>query len=212
MSLGGFDVGTWSGAVPAGSESVGLGENRIQSVKTTLQQAIDSEHVFASGGGVVGQHRAGSARAFHGARSAVSSSGASVVENGRMMIASDATRLFGVGVEGPVMLGAGPLSLSMDSTANFFFGNQVTRWAMECGTVLSKSSTHNVTFPSSGFSGLPFLLVSVGTQIIGSNDPGRCFKLDTLTASGFSGQIVIAENGDADTAGIAWLSVGTRAL
>ena len=212
MALGGFNAGTWDATIPAGGESVGLGDDRLRSVKTTLQQALDSEHVWPSGGGIVGQHRAGSARAFYGLQSQLSSSSASVVADGSMMVTSDTTRLFSTGAFGVAMLGAGPKALSLDTTAGMTFAPQNVRWAMEVGVVASPSSVHTVTFPSSGFSGIPFLQVSIYTQVQGANDPGRCFKLHSLNQAQFVGSIVIAENGDAAVAGIMWMSTGTRAL
>lgn len=214
MALGGANIGTFDATIPAGSESVGLGDDRIRSTKTVLQQAFDSEHVFASNGGVVGQHRAGSARAFYGPTSQLSASDTSTVANGRLMVTSDTTRLYSVNSLGASLLGAGPGALSVDTTAGMSFGApaQNTRWAMEMGLVASPASIHTVTFPNSGFSGLPFLQTSVYTQVIGSNDPGRVLKLQSLSATQFVVQVVLGENGDADTAGIMWMSVGTRAL
>ena len=213
MALGGFNAGTWDATIPAGSESVGLGDDRLRSVKTTLQQALDSEHVWPSGGGIVGQHRAGSARAFYGLQSQLSSSSASVVADGSMMVTSDTTRLFSTGAFGVAMLGAGPKALSLDTTAGMTFAPQNVRWAMEVG-VTSMGSAIVVVFPNSGFSGMPFLQVSVYTQptdlVAG---PSRVFKLHVLTASGFSGQIVDSTNNvQRDDSAVMWQSVGTRAL
>ncbi len=212
MAIGGYNAGTWDNTIPAGSESVGLGENRIQSVKTTLQNALDSEHIWPSTGGIIGQHRVGSAKAFYGTQSQISASTTSTDGNGRMMQTSDTTRLFSVNSLGASLLGAGPGSLSLDTTAGMTFNPQNVRWAMEVGLVASPASIHTVTFPNSGFSGLPHLQYSLYTQVIGSNDPGRAIKLQSLSATGFTVQVVLAENGDADTAGIMWMSVGTRAL
>ncbi len=214
MALGGFNVGTWDNTIPANSESVGLGAARIRSVKTSEQQATDSEHVWPSAGGIVGQHRAGSARAFYGPTSELSASDTSTVANGRLMVTSDRTRLYSVNSLGASMLGAGPGSLSIDTTAGMSFNPQNTRWVMEVG-VTSNGSAIVVTFPNSGFSGIPFLQVSIYTQPAGSapGDAARLWKLDRLTASGFSGQIVDSTNNvSRNDAGIMWQSVGTRAL
>ena len=212
MALGGSDIGTWNEAIPAGNESVGLGDDRIRSTKTTLRNALDSEHVWPSGGGVVGQHRAGSARAFYGPKSELSASGASTWADGRMLVASDRTALYSTNSIGYQMLGAGPKSLSLDTTAGMSLPVQDVKWVMDVGLVASPASIHTVTFPNSGYSGVPFLQYSLFTQVIGSNDPGRALKLQQLSATGFTVQVVLAENGDADTAGIMWQSVGTRAL
>lgn len=215
MAIGGANIGTWNEGIPAGSESVGLGENRIQSVKSTLRTGVDAEHFWDSSGGTVGVHRAGSARAFYGTESQVSTSGITSIASyheGRLMVTSDTSRLFSVGPSGKAMLGAGPLSLSMQTSVAGMLGeNQLYYWAMDAGFVLSQASTHKVTF-GSVYSGVPIVVVSVGTQVIGSNDPARSWKFDTIDGSGFSGQIVLAENGDAATAGIMWYSIGTRSF
>lgn len=223
MPIGGFNAGTWNSAVPAGSESVGLGENRIQSVKTTLQQAVDSEHFWDASGGTIGVHRAGSARAFYGTESQVSTSGLTSITSyheGRLMATSDTTRLFSVGPSGKGMLGAGPKSLSLDSNGPAGYGivgeNQITYWAMEVGVTPMATGTGEiaVTFPNSGFSGMPYLQTSVYTQHQnGAGDVSRTFKLFGLTPSGFTGQIVDSTNNVGVTnAGIMWQSVGTRSL
>src|SRR5690242_18663246 len=98
MPLGGINAG-WDETVPADSENAGLGAGRIRSLETTVQQVLDSEHNFpASGGANTGYHRLGSARAFYGTQSTVSSSGT----DGRLMVTSDTSRLFGTGSGGKI--------------------------------------------------------------------------------------------------------------
>lgn len=214
MPVGGFNVGTWDEAVPASGEGVGLGDDRMRSIKTTLRQALDSEHVWASSGGTVGQHRYGSARAFYGPQSSVSASDTSVVADGRMMVTSDTSRLFAVGSGGTTLLGGWGV-LSVDTTAGVTFP-QRTRWVAEFG-VVELTGGPDVTFPNSGFSGRPFLFVSIYTQPLGA--PGVAgaaswgWKLGYVNKSGFSGEIVDTTNNVIRTdAGIMWLSIGTRAL
>lgn len=214
MALGGFNAGTLDNSVPANSESVGLGAARIRSVKTNEQQALDSEHVWPAAGGIIGQHRAGSARAFYGPASQLSASDTSTVANGRTMVTSDTTRLFSVNSLGASLLGAGPGSLSIDTTAGMTFNPQNCRWVMEMG-VTSMGSSIIVTFPNSGFSGIPFLYASIFTLPAGGapGDAARLWKLASLTASGFSAQIVDSTNNvSRNDAGLMWMSVGTRAV
>lgn len=215
MTLGGADIGTWNEAIPTSGEAVGLGDDRIRSTKTTVRTALDSEHVWGLTGGIVGQHREGSARAFYGTTSQLSASDTSTVANGRMMVTSDSTRLYSVNSLGASLLGGGPGSLSIDTTAGVVFNPQNVRWAMEFGVVSKGTDTFVVTFPNSGFSGAPFLQVSSYTQPIDVSgvDPARIWKLNGVSASGFSGSLVDTSNGIGVTdAGIMWMSVGTRAL
>lgn len=209
MPIGGSAV-SWAEGVPAGSEQIGLGDNRIRSLKTSVREGLDNEHVWPSDGStvaVVGAHRAGSARAYHGTQSRVSSGDT----NGRMMIASDTSRLFGVGSAGTVLLGAGPLSLSLGSMVGITHP-QRAYVAVEVGATSSASSMHQVTFPNSGFSGIPFVMVSAATEAAGGNAPGKFVRIIGITASEFSAQVISSENGDALDTNIQWISIGTRTL
>ena len=89
MPIGGANIGTWDEGIPDANEAVGLGDDRIRSTKSTVRTALDSEHIWPSSGGTVGQHRLGSARAFYGTQSQVSASDTSDVANGRIMVTSD---------------------------------------------------------------------------------------------------------------------------
>lgn len=210
MALGGSNL-SWDENTPAGSESVGLGDDRIRSMKTSVRNALDSEHVFSSSGGTAGQHRAGSARAFYGIQSTVSASDTSNVADGRMMIASDSSKLFGVNSLGTVMLGAGPFALSVGSMVGVTLP-QRAYVAVEFGEVTSAASTHQVTFPGSGFSGIPFVMASAHTETLSGDKPGRFVRLIGVSKTEFSAQVISTENGDAVTAGIFWFSIGTRTL
>ena len=183
MPIGGANIGTWDEGVPDANESVGLGDDRIRSTKSTVRTALDSEHVWSSSGGTVGQHRYGSARAFYGAQSAVSASDTSVVADGRMMIASDTSRLFGVGSTGTVLLGPGPLGLSVGSYAPVTFPQRL-HCALETGESTSASSLHVVTF-ASAFSATSF----------------TCHNVDATDGNG------VGISND-----IVWSAIGHRAL
>ena len=201
MPIGGSNIG-WDNTSPADTESAGLGDDRIRSLKTSLQEGLDNEHNWASGGGAnTGYHRLGSARPFYGTQSAVSSSGS----DGRLMLTSDTSRLFGVGSGGTVLLG-GPTVLSIDS----FPGSTPQRhyWAIEFGVVTASSGTANITFPNSGFSGVPFVQATAHTG--GGSIP--VVTIETRTASGATLRLVDSVAGGPINADIGWLSIGTRVL
>lgn len=197
----------WDETQPAGSESVGLGDDRIRSTKSNVRGALDSEHFFPSSGGSAGAHRLGSARAHFGTQSRVSSGDT----DGRLMIASDTSKLFGAGSAGTVLLGAGPLSLSLGTIAGVTFPQRCYP-AYEFGTTSSASSVHQVTFPNSGYSGIPFVMASAATEPLSGNQPGKFVRLIGITTSEFSAQVISSENGDATDANIHWFSIGTRTL
>lgn len=52
MPIGGSNIG-WDAGQPADTENAGLGDDRIRSLKTSVQEALDNEHNFPSGGGPV---------------------------------------------------------------------------------------------------------------------------------------------------------------
>ena len=205
MPLGGSDI-SWAVATPAGSESVGLGDDRIRSMKTSIASALDNEHNFPTAGGAnTGYHRLGSARAHFGTQSRVSSGDT----DGRLMVTSDTSRLFGVGSTGTALLGPGPLTPSFGSLVAITFP-QRAYIAMEAGQATGGTSIITVTFPSSGFSGVPFLLVvPTSTQTTHS----MVFRASVVTQSGFTGAVVDSSTGNVETsATVDWLSIGTRTL
>src|SRR3990167_7872946 len=105
--IGGSNIG-WDSTLPSDGESAGLGGDRIRSLKTSVQEALNNEHNFASGGGAnTGYHLLGSARPYYGAQSLVSSSGS----DARLMVTSDTSRLFHVGSVATSFIG-GPAAIS----------------------------------------------------------------------------------------------------
>lgn len=205
--MNGVNIGTFDSTVPADTESLGLTDDRIRSVKTTLQQVLDDEHVFAAAGGTVGQHRLGSARPYFGAQSTVSSSGT----DGRLMVASDTSRLFGVGSGGTVLLGAGPGSLSIGSTPGATFP-QRHYWVEEVGFGTTNADGNlGVTFPNSGFSGIPYVFASHAT--IGDRALPVAVAIYNLTQSGCTIACWVTSSvGSQSNAPVYWRSLGTRVL
>lgn len=203
-TIGGINAG-WDNTQPADTENAGLGDDRIRSMKTSVQQALDAEHNFPSGGGAnTGYHVLGSARPYYGLQSAVSSSGS----DGRLMLTSDTSRLFGVGSGGTVLLG-GWGSLSVDTTTGITWP-QRAYWALEFGLASSDANGRlQVTFPNSGFSGVPL------TQITGRN--GTNLVVANIDPVGASGSQFSAFVGDmagvaVASASCAWFSIGSRTL
>src|SRR6185436_16344531 len=143
----------WDENSPPDTESAGLGDDRIRSLRTSLRVGLDGEHVWPSASGDAGVHRLGSGRPYYGLQSAVSSSGS----DGRLMQTSDTSRLFGVGSGGTSFIG-GPTVLSAGS----FPGTVPQRhyWAEEFGEgKTAASGTTTVGFPNSGYSGKPFVFL-----------------------------------------------------
>lgn len=191
----------WDENTPADTESLGLADDRIRSLKTSLRQGLAEEHVWPSAGGDVGFHLRGSAKAYVGVQSAVSSSGT----DGKLMQTSDTSRLFGVGSGGTSFVG-GPTVISAGS----FPGTVPQRhyWAEEFGTVVCPTlGRTQVTIPNSGYSGLPYVFVS-GWTTGASQTTVSCQIRDVLATSFFVQDVT-----DSGTSmHYVWRSIGTRVL
>lgn len=205
MPIGGSNIG-WDSTVPADTESAGLGDDRIRSLKTSVQEALANEHNFAVGGGAnTGYHLLGSARPFFGAQSLVSSTGS----DGRLMLTSDTSALFGVGSGGTVLLG-GPTVLSAGS----FPGTVPQRhyWAVEFGEAKSDAiGVATVTFPNSGFSGLPYTQATAGRSSQVPRIVGILF-LPNPTATSVSFGVWNISAASVSNYTVNWFSIGTRVL
>lgn len=206
--MNGANIGTFDLNSPPDTESMALTDDRIRSLKSTVQQVLDDEHSFPSAGGAnVGYHRLGSARAYVGTQSQVSSSGT----DGRLMVASDTSRLFGVGSGGTVMYG-GPNVISAGTTVGVSFP-QRSYWAMEWGfSETGSSGSVRITIPNSGFSGIPLVFITGRVPSVASTMHSFAHYPEDTGAS----FIVSAINGAASVfvpnQQFAWLSIGTRAL
>jgi hypothetical protein len=158
---------------------------------------MTGEHTWPQSGGDAGVHLLGSARAYFGPQSTISSAGT----DGRLMIASDTSRLFGVGSGGTMLLG-GSRMLSVGTDLGFTYP-QRHYWAFEMGTsVTGSSGTTHVTIPNSGFSGVPFVWSSTSNE--------RTVYIEGKTPTQFV--VTTSFNGALLLAPFDWFSVGTRVL
>jgi hypothetical protein len=205
-TIGGVNIG-WDNNSPPDTESAGFGDDRIRSLKSSIQQALDAEHNFPSGGGAnTGYHALGSARPYFGAQSLVSSSGS----DGRLMQTSDTSRLFHVGSGGTSLIGGA----TVISAGSFPGGVPPQRhyWAQEFGASnTGLAAAVSVTIPNSGYSGVPFVLVS-RSSTAGVNE-AVTVNVALKTATTFEIRSLFASSG-VSASGVAfdWLSVGSRVL
>ena len=151
----------WDEASPPITEAAGLGYARILSDKTSTRMGLDAEHGWPTAGGLSGYHRLGSARAFVGTQSRVSSGDT----DGRLMVASDTSQLFGVGSTGTNFIG-GPRVISADSYPSGAAPGRY-QFVESFGTsVTDATGAVRVVYPNSGFSTIPLVFTtpnSVGT-------------------------------------------------
>lgn len=190
----------WDEGSPQGSDSLGQGDEVIKSLRTSIRVGLDGEHIWPSGGGDAGVHRLGSARPYIGAQSLVSSTGS----DGRLMLTSDTSRLFGVGSGGTSFIG-GPTVISAGSYPG---GAPPQRfyWAMEFGIGQTKSGLTNITYPST-YSGAPFVLA-----IADENIRAEIMTIDGRTGTSFNIRSSHTDGAGNSNATFCWLSIGTRVL
>lgn len=202
MPLGGNTI-LWAESSPADTDSAGAGAAEIRSDKTAIRTAMGSEHNWPSGGGAAtGYHLLGSARAFYDIESNVSSSGT----DGRIMVTSDTSRIFHVGSAGTMYLG-GQRGLSAGSAP---VGGQTFIWVEEFGDVLCNLGAQTIVFPNSGFSGRPFVFLSVFTTKLAPTPPLFPYVLNNNPTQ--MSIDVLNTGGNSSVATLFWRSIGTRVV
>ena len=195
----------WDEASPADTEALSLGDDRIRSLKTSVRQGMGAEHTWPSGGGDAGIHLLGSARAYVGAQSLVSSAGT----DGRLMFASDTSRFFHVGSGGTALVG-GSRTVSVGTDTGFTYP-QRHQWVDEMGIATVPTGSFQsvtVTIPSSGYSGKPFVWLTENDPADPTTISPGVFKVFGVTATTFK----ILQQNSGSTYTVAWLSRGTRVL
>lgn len=203
MPIGGSNI-AWDNTTPPDTESAGLGDDRIRSLKSSIQEGLNNEHNWSSGGGAnTGYHLPGSARAFYATQSLVSSSGT----DARLMQTSDTSRLFHVGSAGTSLIGGATII-----SAGSYPGTTPQRhyWALEFGEGVTNSSGSSVVLiPNSGFSGIPFTLVTqTNTPLVGS---AKVLWVGAMTATQFNVSSVNL-SGSGLATNFYWYSIGSRVL
>jgi len=177
----------------------------IRSIVTSVRVGLTAEHTWpTSTGPGFGIHLLGSARPFYDVQSNVSSAGT----DGRLLVTSDTSRLFHVGSTGTMYLG-GQNDLSVGSAP---VGGQRFYWATEFGEgKTAPGGSVVISIPNSGYSGIPFVLVSASTTAAaGTGSIEMVMTVTSKTATVF--QVNAVGDGSNPTANVVfnWLSFGTR--
>jgi len=199
----------WNETTPAETDIADAAPSR--SIETSLRFGLAVEHNWPNSSGPnFGYHLLGSSRAYYDVESNVSSSGT----DGRTMVTSDTSRLFHVGSAGTMFLG-GSRVLSAGSVP---VGGQNFYWAEEFGyQQVAQGSTgiQTVSFPNSGFSGIPFVWVSAVSDglVAGGGGQGICLtagQVSTTALKCIAVNVTLATTTSNYT--ISWRSLGTRVL
>ena len=206
----------WNENTPSGPQSMNSGDDAMRSIKTALRTGLDDEHNWpAAGGSSFGYHRFGATRAFYGTQSQVSSSGT----DSRLMMTSDTSRLFAVGSVSTVLLGT-PTVLLMGSQTPIA-PPQRAHWVAEAQLKVKDEIDTvgtEVTFPNSGFSGIPIVMVSANST---SRNPVGSFRLPlseamsvwSLTKTGcYTGALIAASGSYRTDFYFTVISIGSRSL
>lgn len=192
---------TWQEGSPADTDSAGLGDDQIRSLKTSIRVGLDGEHVWPSAGGDAGVHRLGSARAYYGAQSLVSSSGT----DARLMLTSDTSRLFGVGSAGTSFIGGATVI-----SAGSYPGTVPQRfiWVEEFGIGKTVSGNTIISIPNSGYSNAPFVfLTAFNTNVV-----AQIMTLTNVSATQFTVNSSATDLVGNSNTTFFWRSIGTRTL
>ena len=194
-------------AQPSDTDSAGLGDDVIRSLKTSLQIGLSGEHTWPSAGGDAGVHLLGSARAFVAAQSLVSSSGT----DGRLMFASDSSRFFHVGSGGSSYIGS-PYVLEIFPHPSVAAPTREI-WAEEHGVGYMPAGSTSTTIAFTGFNGIPIIVQSTWTD--GGAGDVSAIKATFLRSVGQTSFILTSAQGDGASMSnfsFFWRSMGTRTL
>ena len=190
----------WDEAAPADGDNAGQGDDQIRSIKTSVRVGLDSEHLWPSGGGDAGAHRLGTARAFYGTQSRVSSSGTM----GRLMVTSDTSQLYHVGSNGTMFLG------SARGIEHNDLPPQTSRWQVVSG-VVSVIAGGTLSVAGLPFGARPLVMVSVQSVGIAS---GYVTAVNVVSAGQFTAKAYVVSSGGtliptASATSFQYLSIGT---
>ncbi len=158
--MAGVNIG-WDNTSPTSVGLAGQGDDELRSFKSNVQGGLNAEHIWPSSGGASGAHRAGSARIFSGAESAVSSADTS----GRLMVTSDTSRLFAVGSDVSAHLLGSQLAPEVRSP-NTISPSQ--GWTVSALTLLVKNSPTAQNYYSIAEASTPMAWVTVDGKEDGS--------------------------------------------
>jgi len=200
MALGGIST-VWDSTKPSVTSQAGVGYQDLQSIKSTLQQVVDSEHVFeTTGGSNTGIHRKGSAVVFYGASSAISSTDT----NGRLMIDSTNSRLHQAGSSNTMVLGGQYVTFGHRVTGQQPTITQAYGFESSFGTILNGSASTTITLPSTWvyanvfvqanmrnagnthIGGFPYVLTANGRGVIQGTNQVTIYNSSNGTVGGAS--------------------------
>lgn len=173
---------SWNESAPAIGDNASLGPSVIQSILTNTRTGLGAEHDWPSGGGLAGGHKLGSARAFVGAQSAVSSADTA----GRMMVSTTNLRLYYAGSESTWPIGGRNVLFvegaggGLGVAASLTSGHRIVMSALT-GSV--NTSVAAVAFGNT-FDAVP--VVTVSTYTVGSGIGPMATAIYNLTTSGCS--------------------------
>ena len=216
----------WNDKKPQGTDPLSEYPSMLTNQLTSIASAMEQHFYWtvrsgASAGIPALSTITGSARAYFGTQSQVSSSTATTLvkaQAGRLMLTSDTTRLYMIQGNSSVTTGTGPVLLGSDHIvanygASFVTVQTDTRWLEQCGVTSGVScfvNTH-VAFPSQ-YSVTPIVQVTCSAQSSGSVAMAFLTGLDksgfTVTVSPAPTTITASPLSTA----VYWISTGTVAL
>ena len=195
---------SWNEGSPSDTDSAGLGDDQFRSLKSSIRVGLDGEHVWPSGGGDAGVHRLGSARAYYGTESLVSSVGT----DGRIMQTSDTSRLFHVGSAGTSLIG-GATALLVGEYPDT--PPQRHYWAIESGEGRTNSGSTTVNYPSA-FSGVARVVIIPRITTLVADGGASIMWVSSPGANSFVANSRKTDGATNSSQSFYWHSIGTRCL
>lgn len=199
---------SWSESAPANSDNLGLGAQEIRSFKTAVRTGLDAEHVWPSTGGDAGVHRLGSARAYVGPASQVSSSGT----EGRLLVNSTDSSLWHVGPT--VGLLGHPFALITTNASGTTYAPAARVYtSVQYGVNRTGSAgvVSRHTFSGSGFSGVPMLQVTPLDADSSGAGYGTIVRVLSVSNVGFTVVAEDTQSTNQSNVTFYWMSIGTTA-
>lgn len=196
----------WDQAAPADSDAAGAGAAAFRSLKSNIQGGLNAEHVWPTANGNAGAHRAGSARVFVGASSAVSSADTT----GRLMFNSTLSQLVYLDSASSTIVGGRG---AVQATA--LLGSFMTQYpAMDMGKLTTLATTKIVSVATGhqafavSFATTPSLVVSMQDFTGTTAEVPRSFNVYALDSSGFTVNWLGCTSNSTVTATCSWHAIG----
>ena len=196
----------WDQTAPTDSDAAGAGAAAFRSLKSNIQGGLGAEHVWPTANGNAGAHKAGSARVFVGASSAVSSADTT----GRLMFNSTLSQLVYLDSASSTIVGGRG---AVQATA--LLGSFRTQYpAMDVGAATTLATTKLISVGTGhanfavSFATTPVLVASIQGFTGADGEIPRSLNVHTIDSSGVTFNWLGCTSNSTVTVTASWIAVG----